>query len=85
MPENQALHRLRSAQGVVGQADKHPAARLDAACRRAIEVGDPGYHTVKGILAAGTEHNGQPDPAVWVCSPDLAPLGRVVLVGFGPT
>ena len=21
----------------------------------------------------------------WVCSPDLAPLGRVVLVGFGPT
>ena len=29
--------------------------RLDAACRRAIEVGDPSYRTVKGILAAGTE------------------------------
>jgi len=62
--ENQALHRLRSAQGVVGLADKHPAARLDAACRRAIDVGDPGYRTVKGILAAGTEHDGEADPAV---------------------
>ncbi len=49
------LHRLRSAQGVLGLADKHSAARLDAACRRAIEVGDPTYRTVKGILAAGTE------------------------------
>ena len=62
--ENQALHRLRSAQGILGLADKHPAARLDAACRRAIDVGDPGYRTVKGILVAGTEHDDQPDPAV---------------------
>lgn len=51
------LHRLRAAQGVVGLADKHSAERLDAACRRAIDVGDPGYRTVKGILAAGTEHD----------------------------
>ena len=29
--------------------------RLEAACRRAIEAGDPSYKTVKGILAAGTE------------------------------
>lgn len=50
-----ALHRLRSAQGVLGLADKHTPARLDAACRRAIDVGDPTYKTVKGILAAGTE------------------------------
>ena len=49
------LHRLRSAQGVLGLADKHTPERLDAACRRAIEVGDPTYKTVKGILAAGTE------------------------------
>jgi len=62
--ENQALHRLRSAQGVVGLADKHPAARLDAACRRAIDVGDPGYRTVKGILVAGTEADGHTEPAV---------------------
>ncbi len=60
--ENQALHRLRAAQGVVGLADKYGAARLDAACRRAIAVGDPGYRTVKGILAAGTEHDGEVEP-----------------------
>lgn len=53
--EINALHRLRSAQGVLGLADKHIPARLDAACRRAIDVGDPTYRTVKGILAAGTE------------------------------
>ena len=59
-----ALHHLRAAQGVVGLADKHTSQRLDAACRLAIEVGDPGYRTVKGILVAGTERNGQPDPTV---------------------
>lgn len=51
-----ALHHLRAAQGVIGLADRHGAGRLDAACARAIAVGDPGYRTVKGILAAGTEH-----------------------------
>ena len=29
--------------------------RLEAACQRAIEAGDPSYKTVKGVLAAGTE------------------------------
>ena len=53
--EVNVLHRLRSAQGVLGLADKHSADRLNAACRRAIDVGDPTYKTVKGILAAGTE------------------------------
>ncbi len=38
-------------------ADRYPAARLDAACARAIAVGDPSYRTVKGILVAGTEHD----------------------------
>ncbi len=28
---------------------------MNAACRRAIDVGDPTYRTVKGILIAGTE------------------------------
>jgi transposase len=54
------LHRLRAAQGVFRLAERYPATRLDAACARAIAVGDPGYRTVKGILAAGTEHDGQP-------------------------
>lgn len=61
--EINALHRLRSAQGVLGLADKHTPERLDAACRRAIDVGDPTYRTVKGILAAGTETTDPDQPA----------------------
>jgi len=57
--EVNALHRLRSAQGVIGLAEGYEA-RLDAACARALAVGDPSYRTVKGILAAGTEHDGIP-------------------------
>jgi transposase len=49
------LHRLRAAQGVVGLAGKHGAARLDAACAKAIAAGDPTYRTIKGILAVGAE------------------------------
>ena len=50
-----ALFRLRAAQGVLGLADKHDPARLEAACAVATSAGDPSYRTVKGILAAGTE------------------------------
>ena len=56
--EVNALHRLRSVQGVIRLADKYDAGRLDAACALAITVGDPSYKTVKGILAAGTESDG---------------------------
>lgn len=58
--EVNALHRLRSAQGIIGLAERHDPARLDAACRHAIDVGDPTYRTVKGILAAGTENTDTP-------------------------
>ena len=50
-----ALYRLRAAQGVIGLGGKHDTARLEAACARAIEAGDPSYKTIRGILAAGTE------------------------------
>jgi hypothetical protein len=50
-----ALYQLRSAQGVLGLADKHQPGRLEAACAKAAAAGDPSYRTVKGILAAGTE------------------------------
>jgi hypothetical protein len=56
--EVNALYRLRQAQGVVRLADVHGEERLEAACRRALSVGDPSYKTVKGILVAGTEHDG---------------------------
>ncbi len=50
-----ALFRLRQAQGVLRLGQRDGDGRLEAACRRALEVGDPSYRTVKGILAAGTE------------------------------
>jgi transposase len=53
--EINALHRLRSAQGVIRLADKYSPERLDRACAKALAVGDPEYRTVRGILAAGTE------------------------------
>jgi transposase len=58
-----ALYRLRSAQGIIGLADKHAPARLEAACAKAITAGDPSYRTVKGILAAGTERDTLPAAA----------------------
>jgi hypothetical protein len=57
-----ALFRLRAAQGVLHLADKHGPARLEAACGKAITVGDPSYRTIKGILAAGVE--AEPPPAL---------------------
>jgi transposase len=50
-----AIHRLRAIQGIIGLRDRYGAQRLDAACARALAVGDPRYRTVKGILVAGTE------------------------------
>ncbi|MDT5014048.1 MAG: hypothetical protein QOD39_208, partial [Mycobacterium sp.] len=58
-----ALFRLRAAQGVLGLAAKHSPARLDAACAKAIAVGDPSYRTVKGILIAGAETDPPPPTA----------------------
>ncbi|WP_317440772.1 hypothetical protein [Streptomyces collinus] len=50
-----ALYRLRAAQGVLGLRKRYGDIRLEAACRKAVAVGDPSYRTVKGILVAGTE------------------------------
>lgn len=57
------LYRLRSAQGIIGMADKHDPGRLEAACAKAIAAGDPSYRTVKGILVAGTERDQLPPEA----------------------
>jgi len=58
-----ALYRLRAAQGVLGLADRHDPGRLEAACATASTAGDPSYRTIKGILAAGTETGQPPAPA----------------------
>jgi hypothetical protein len=46
--EVNALFRLRAAQGVLGLRAKHAPARLEAACAKAIEVGDPSYARHQG-------------------------------------
>ncbi|GLI03943.1 hypothetical protein Pa4123_92240 [Phytohabitans aurantiacus] len=61
--EINALFRLRAAQGVLGLANKYDADRLEAACGKAVAVGDPSYRTVKGILAAGAETDPPPPSA----------------------
>jgi transposase len=55
-----AIHRLRAIQGIIRLREKYGDARVDAACARALAVGDPNYRTVKGILVAGTEHGDDP-------------------------
>jgi hypothetical protein len=73
---NNALFRLRQAQGVVRLAERHGDRRLEAACRRALDVGDPSYVTVKGILVAGTENDAVQHPLpgmdvpAWLRGPD---------------
>ena len=71
-----ALFRLRQAQGVLRLGQRYGDGRLEAACARALEAGDPSYRTVKGILAAGTEHDGVQLPLpgagvpAWLRGPD---------------
>jgi transposase len=60
LSEINAIHRLRAIQGIIALRDRHGDARLNAACARALEVGDPRYRTVKGILVAGTEAGDTP-------------------------
>jgi transposase len=47
------VERLRAAQNVLRLAKSYPAARLEAACARALAHGSPFYRTVKTILAGG--------------------------------
>ena len=56
------LDRLTTAGRLVRLARKYNAQRLEAACRKALDYGDPSYKTVKGILKQGTEV--QPAPVL---------------------
>ncbi|MFE4520490.1 IS21 family transposase, partial [Kitasatospora sp. NPDC056783] len=59
--EVNAIYRLRAAQGVIALRKKYGDGRLEAACAKAITVGDPSYRTIKGILIAGTETDPEPE------------------------
>jgi len=47
--------RLRAAQGVMAMGKRYGAARLEAACERALAHDSPHYRTVKTILATGAD------------------------------
>lgn len=65
----QALHRLRSAQGIIGLSERHGKERLEAACAFAFAAGDPSYRTVRGILEAGREHWAASEPTACPSAP----------------
>lgn len=50
-----ALDRIHQAGRLLDLQDKHTAPRLEAACQRALDFGDPSYVTVKRILTLGLE------------------------------
>ncbi len=68
---------------MLGLADKHGPERLEAACGKALMVGDPTYRTIKGILAAGVETDpppagtGDAGAAAFLHGPDML-FGNVV-------
>lgn len=65
----QALHHLRSAQGVIGLSDRYGRERLEQACAFASAAGDPSYRTIRGILDAGRERVADLEPVGIVTAP----------------
>jgi hypothetical protein len=63
LAEGGVMFKLRQAQGILGMRDKHTPDRLEAACRKALDAGDPSYRTIKGILALGAETDPVQRPA----------------------
>ncbi|MDP2871707.1 MAG: hypothetical protein Q8P31_04130 [Bacillota bacterium] len=59
----ETLAHLRQAQGIIRLERTYGAARLDAACTRALAFGDPAYRTVKRILVAGLDAYTLPESA----------------------
>jgi transposase len=55
------VERLRAAQGLLRLEQRYDAARLEAACARALVHASPFYRTVKTILAGGFDREPLPD------------------------
>jgi hypothetical protein len=56
------MDRMRTAQGILSFARRVGAARLEAACARALAYGDVRYATIKGILKSGKDREPLQDP-----------------------
>lgn len=66
------LDRLRTAQGILKLAERFGAARLEAACHRALAYDEVGYWTIRKILERGME-------AAAIESPDRGPIPRTAV------
>lgn len=60
LPERAPLYLLRQAQGIVRLAETYEAARINAACRRALDS-DPSLMTVRNILKKGLDRKPEED------------------------
>jgi hypothetical protein len=69
-----ALGRLREVHALLRLAEAYPAARLERACRAALDAGDGRHRTVRGLLERGLEAQ-PPDP------PPAAVAARAYLRG----
>lgn len=63
------LGRLREARALLRLAEAYPPARLEAACRLALDDGDGRYRTVRGILERELDRAPAPDPPPPVTAP----------------
>ncbi len=53
--EDHALYHLRQVHGILRLVQNYGAQRLNAACLRALNFGDPTYRTIKNILESGRD------------------------------
>jgi hypothetical protein len=54
------LDRVHQAGRLLRLSEKYGTQRLEAACQRALDYGDPAYKTVKGILKQNLDQENQP-------------------------
>ena len=60
--EDPVLNRVHQAGRLLRLSEKYGSPRLNMACQRALDYGDPAYKTVKGILKHNLDQESQPIP-----------------------
>jgi len=73
---DRVLDNLRAAQGIIGLKKKYGAARLEAACQRALDYDNPRYRTVKTILEKGLDQHPSAEQAFDALADSYTGQGR---------
>jgi len=73
---DRVLENLRAAQGIVRLKKKYSAARLEAACQRALAYNNPRYRTVKTILEKGLDQHPSAEQAFDTLADSYTGQGR---------